>query len=103
MILHIQSPYIPCTKPHVSFTVLRSYQMFSPGPSYMYPFRKKASFYGEKLLKPRPTPKLEEYALSSVHDCLFNIFAPTLHIGSHSSISNLRTQHTVVTRPLYPR
>jgi len=28
---------------------------------------------------PRPTPKLEDHPLSAVHDCLFNIFAATLH------------------------
>jgi hypothetical protein len=37
-------------------------------------------FYGEELLAPRPTPKLEDHPLSAVRDCLFNIFAATLHI-----------------------
>ena len=49
-------------------------------------------FYGEELLAPRPTPKLEDHPLSAVRDCLFNIFAATLHIGGRSSIRNLRTQ-----------
>ena len=31
------------------------------------------------LLAPRPTPKLEDYPLSAFRDCLFNIFAATLH------------------------
>jgi hypothetical protein len=35
-------------------------------------------FYGEGLLARRPTPKLEDYPLSAVPDCLFNIFAATL-------------------------
>jgi len=34
--------------------------------------------------------------LSAVRDCLFNIFAATLHIGGRSSIRNLRTRHAVV-------
>jgi len=38
-------------------------------------FRNKASFYGEELSTPRPTSKLEEYALSAVRDCLFYLFA----------------------------
>ena len=54
-------------------------------------------FYGEELLAPRPTPKLGDHPLSSVRDCLFNIFAATLHIGGRSSIRNLRTGHAVVT------
>jgi hypothetical protein len=41
-------------------------------------FRNKLIFYGEELLAPRPTPKLEDHPLSAVRDCLFNIFAATL-------------------------
>ena len=37
-------------------------------------------FYGEALLAPHPHPKLEDHPLSAVRDCLFNIFAATLHI-----------------------
>ena len=54
-------------------------------------------FYREGLLVPRPTPKLEDHPLSALHDCLFNLFAATLHIGGRSSIRNLRTRHAVVT------
>jgi hypothetical protein len=43
-------------------------------------FRNKLIFYGEELLAPRPTPKLEDHRLSAVRDCLFIIFAATLHI-----------------------
>jgi hypothetical protein len=62
----------------------------------MYPFRNKASFYGEDLLAPHPTPKLEDNPLLFVRDCLFNIFAAALHIGGRSSICNPRTRHAVV-------
>jgi hypothetical protein len=41
------------------------------------------SFDSEDLLAPRPTPNLEDYPLSAVCDCLFNIFAATLHIKGH--------------------
>jgi len=58
-------------------------------------------FYREGLLAPRPTPKLEDNPLSAVCDCLFNLFAATLHIGGHSSIRNLRTRHAVVTGTHY--
>jgi hypothetical protein len=37
-------------------------------------------FYVEELLTLRPTPKLEDHRLSAVRDCLFNVFAATLHI-----------------------
>ena len=46
---------------------------------------------------PCPTLKLENHPLSVVCDCLFNTFTATLHTGSHSSISNLRTCHATVT------
>ena len=54
-------------------------------------------FYAQKLLAHRPNPKLEEHPLSAVHDCLFNIFAATLHIRGRSSICKLRTRHAMET------
>jgi hypothetical protein len=54
-------------------------------------------FYVEKLLAPRPSPKLEDHPLSLVRDCLFNIFAATLHNGGRSSNRNRKTRHAVVT------
>ena len=53
-------------------------------------------FYREVLLAPRPTPQLEDHPSSAVRDCLFNIFAATLHIAGRSSIRNLRTRHAVL-------
>jgi hypothetical protein len=49
-------------------------------------------FYGEGLLAPRPTSKLEDYPLS-LPGCLFNIFTP----GGRPSIRNLSTRHSVLT------
>jgi len=49
-------------------------------PEAMCPFRNKASFYGEEVLAPRPTPNMEDHPFSVVHDCLFNIFIATLHV-----------------------
>jgi hypothetical protein len=60
-------------------------------------FHNKDTFSLWQWLAPRPTPKLEGYPLSVVHDCLFNIFAATLHIEGRSSICNSRTRHAVVT------
>jgi len=54
-------------------------------------------FYGEDLLAPPPTLKLEDHPLSAALDCLFNIFAATRHIGGRSSIRNLKMRHAVVT------
>jgi hypothetical protein len=36
-------------------------------------------FYGKELLAPRPTPNMEDHLLSAVNDCLFRIFAATVH------------------------
>jgi len=59
-------------------------------------FRDDTSFHGEELSAPRPTPKLEDHPLSAVRECLYNIFAGTLHTGGRSSIRNRRTSHAVV-------
>jgi hypothetical protein len=70
----------------------------SPGPRpSLKTIRNMIRFYGEELLAPRPTPKLEDHPLSAVRCCLFNTFASTLHIGGRSSTRNLRTRHTMVT------
>ena len=53
------------------------------------------------MLAPRPTPKLEDHPSSALLDCLFNLFAATLHKGGRSSIRNLRTRHAVVTGTHY--
>ena len=70
----------------------------SPGSKLaLWTFRNMICFYGEELLAPRPTPKLEDHPLSAVRDRLLNIFAATLHIGGRYYIRNLRTRHFVVT------
>jgi hypothetical protein len=56
-------------------------------------------FYGEELLAPRQTLKLEDHPLSTVRDCLFNMFTATLHIVSRSSIRNLTKRLAGVTGP----
>ena len=55
-------------------------------------FVKRILFYGEVLLTPRPTPKLEDHPLSAVRDCLFNISVAAFHIRGRSSIRKLRTR-----------
>jgi hypothetical protein len=44
-----------------------------PGTRLIDLFRNMLAFYGEGLLAPRPTPKLEDHPLSFVRGCLFNI------------------------------
>jgi hypothetical protein len=55
------------------------YQRISSGPRLCIVVRNMVIYYGEELA-PRPTPKLEGHSLSAVRDCLFNVFAATLHI-----------------------
>jgi hypothetical protein len=56
-----------------------SYQRICLGPRFCRLFGKIIIFYGEEFLAPCPTSKLEDYPLSVVRDCLFNVFAATLH------------------------
>ena len=93
----MQAPNIPSNKSHVPLSLLRSYQNISPGSRQVFKLRNKASFYGEELSTPRPTPKLEDQPLSAVRGCSFNLFTSTLHIAGRTSIRNLRTRHAVVT------
>ena len=65
--------------------------------------RNIATFYGEKLLVPRPKPQVEDQPMSDVRDCLFNVLAATVHTGGRSSIHNLRTRHAVVPGALLSR
>jgi hypothetical protein len=77
----IQTSYIPRAKSHVHFLALRSFiKRIRPGPRTFVTLRNKLIFYGEKLLAPRSTPKLEHHHLLAVRHCLFNILATTLHI-----------------------
>jgi hypothetical protein len=63
------------------------------------PFRNKLIFYGEELLAPSPTRKLEDNRMSAVRDCLVNIFAASyLYLQAVCSIRNLMTRHAAVTR-----
>jgi hypothetical protein len=59
-------------------------------------------FYGEALLAPRPTPKLEDHRSSAVLDCLFNLFATTLHTGglASSPLASAARQDRTIPPPL---
>jgi hypothetical protein len=89
-------PHMPLAEDYAPFPLRGSYQRICPGRRHMYLFL-KASFYGEELSAPRPTPKLEARPLSVVRDCLFNVFVATFHIGGRSAICNPMTRHVMVT------
>ena len=66
-----------------------------PGPCVK--FLNEDGFYNLKLLASCQTPKLEDYSWSTVHDCLFIIFAAILHIWRPTSPSATQgTCHAVV-------
>jgi hypothetical protein len=73
-ILYLWDPFWYCLPTYVSFI-----KGIRPGPRPRLNVRNKLSFYGEELLAPRRPPKLEAHSLSAVCDCLFNIFAASLH------------------------
>jgi hypothetical protein len=79
----------PYPEPAESNSLFRSCQRISPSPRRFETFRNKLLFYGEGLLAPRPTPKLEDHPLVAV-----NIFAATLRIWRTS----LHPQPEEVTR-----
>ena len=72
-------------------------QIISPCPRLSaWTFCNNICFYSEESLAPCPTPKLEDHPMSAFCDCLFNIFAATLHIWGRSSVCNQRTSHAMV-------
>jgi hypothetical protein len=77
--------------------LLMVYQRMSPIPTQMGEFHNMAICYGEEPSAPLQTRTPKIHPLSAVRDCLFNVFAVTLHIGGRSSIRNLGTRHAVVT------
>ena len=87
---------VPATCPFPE-PFLKSCQGISPGSRPSWMIRNMTRFCSEELLAPRPTLNLEDHPLSAIRDCLFNIFADTLHIRGLSSIRNPRTRLGVVT------
>jgi hypothetical protein len=72
-------------------SLLKSFiQRIRPGPRIIDPFRNMLAFYGEGLLAPRPTLKLEDHPLSFIRGCLFNIFAANIQCWRPSHPSATR-------------
>jgi hypothetical protein len=89
----------PTTGPYpepAESSLLSSCQRICLGPRQFETFRNTLLFYGEGLLAPHSTPKLQDHPLSAVRDCLFSIFAATLHVWRPSPFATSR--HAVVTR-----
>jgi hypothetical protein len=74
------APSISVSLRSIFFQLLRSCQRIGPGLKRFETLRKKLHFYGQRLLDPRPSYKLENHPLSAVRYCLFSIFAATLRI-----------------------
>jgi hypothetical protein len=69
----------------------------SPGPRLtLWLFRNTIRVLQWGVVSTSPNPQAGDHPLSAVRDCLFNIFAATLHIGGRSSMRNLRTCHALV-------
>jgi len=73
----METPNLPCSKPHTHFLLPRSFQRIRPIPRLCVTFHNKLVSYSEEFLVSRPTPKLEDHPLSALR--------------------NLRTCHAVVT------
>ena len=65
---------MPAIWPYLSQIDLSLHQRISPCPKPLGMVRNMTRFYGEELSTSHPTPKLEDHPLSTVQDCLLNIF-----------------------------
>jgi hypothetical protein len=70
--------------------VLGLCQVIRPVPRLCVVIRNKYWVLRGMVVSPRSTPRLEDHPLSAVCDCLFNIFAATLHIWRPSPLSATR-------------
>jgi hypothetical protein len=76
----------------------RLYKEFVQVRGFLWSFV-TSSFFTVMSVSPTPNPQAGRPPLSAVRDCLFNIFAATLHTcRGVSSFRNLRTRHAVATR-----
>ena len=77
--VRILSQLHPVHAPTSHLSIFRSFGRTKVPPQVWgsYKYFVTDTFYGEQLLAPRPTPKLEDHLLSAVRDCLFNIFVAT--------------------------
>jgi hypothetical protein len=62
----VETPNIPCSKSHIHTPSPLSFQSIRPNPRSYVTFRNKLFYYGEELLAPRSTPRLEDHPLSVV-------------------------------------
>ena len=79
-----------------AFTTARHLSLSSRSPRPCEVFC-NVRFYGQELLLPRPTPKLEDHPLSAVRDSLLRIFEATFHFEGLCSVRDVRTRRAVVT------
>jgi hypothetical protein len=76
----------PANLPKIHSNPLTTFQCFCHAKravlvwGFLWRFITNERFYSGGLLAPCPTPKLKGHPLSTICDCLFNIFAATLHI-----------------------
>jgi hypothetical protein len=97
-ILSVGTLDISSSRSHVHFLLLRLFNRISLSLEPCVTFHNMLFLqWGVSL---PPNPEVENHPLSTVSDCLFNIFAATLHIYRPHLHHNVRKCHTMVTK--YP-
>ena len=91
-LFHATHPQISC-----HFSVAWVVPKDQSRPEANTPVSSEGQFYGEELLATLTIPMLEYHPSSAVRDCLFNIFAASLHIRGRPSTRNLKTCHIEMT------
>jgi hypothetical protein len=95
--IHKSPPPVPVTSFSYPFSVAEVVPTIGSGPRLCRLYRNIIIFYGEELLAPRLTPKVEDppCRLSATAYSMYSQL-PSI-TGGRSSIRNLRTRHAVVT------
>jgi hypothetical protein len=95
-LFHATHPQISC-----HFSIAWVVPKDQSRPEANIPVSSEGQFYGEELAL-LTTPMLEYHPSSAVRDCLFNIFAASLHIRGRPSTRNLKTRHIEMTGTHFP-
>jgi hypothetical protein len=97
--VHIQTRNVPCTKSHVLFPLLRSYQRISPGPRHFETFRNNRNIFTVRGCRPHAQPQSWRTTPCRLSATAYSIYSQLLSVPRGlPSIRNLRTHDAVVTR-----
>jgi hypothetical protein len=94
----LQTSNISYYKSRINFSLPGSFQRIHPIPNSWLKFHNKLQFYGEDLIAPRPTSKLEDHPLLTV-----NTYPLYLDAVPHSQSEEAASNNVITANRLLPK